>query len=238
MNPLSDLRIRIFADGGDKAGMVELYKNPFIKGFTTNQTLLRKAGVKDYRAFAKEVLEAIPDRPVSFGVLSDDFIEMERQALEIAGWGENVYVKIPVTNTRGDSSADLVRRLALRGVKQNVTALLTLDQVQEIRPSLAGGPPSYISIFAGRIGDTGRDPMALMAAAVNMLRPYPLIELIWASPRELFNIFQAEAVGCHIITVTHDILQKLFLVGRDLQDYSLETVKMFYEDARKARYSV
>ena len=238
MNALSDLRVKIFADGADIAGMLELYRNPMIKGFTTNPTLMQKAGISDYRAFAREVLRAIPHRPISFEVFSDEFAEMERQALEIAGWGESVYVKIPITNTRGESSADLARRLARAGVKLNVTALLTLEQVRAVADWLAGGPLSYVSVFAGRVADTGRDPVPLMSAAVELLRRYPNLELIWASPRELLNIFQADAIGCHVITVTYDVLRKLGLIGKDLLEYSLETVKMFHDDAEKAGYSI
>ena len=238
MNALSDLRVKIFADGADIAGMLELYRNPMIKGFTTNPTLMQKAGISDYRAFAREVLRAIPHRPISFEVFSDEFAEMERQALEIAGWGESVYVKIPITNTRGESSGDLARRLARAGVKLNVTALLTLEQVRAVADWLAGGPLSYVSVFAGRVADTGRDPVPLMSAAVELLRRSPNLELIWASPRELLNIFQADAIGCHVITVTYDVLRKLGLIGKDLLEYSLETVKMFHDDAEKAGYSI
>ncbi|MGH7380686.1 MAG: transaldolase [Candidatus Methylomirabilales bacterium] len=236
MKTLSTLKVKIFADGADKAGMLEMYRNPLIKGFTTNPTLMRKAGVTDYQAFALDILRAIHDRPISFEVFSDDFAEMERQARKIATWGENVYVKIPVTNTWGGSSAGLVHDLAQAGVKLNVTALLTLDQVRDVSAALAEGPAAYVSVFAGRVADTGRDPVSLMAAAVELVRMYPNIQLIWASPRELFNIFQADAIGCHIITATNDILKKLDLVGRDLQEYSLDTVKMFYEDAVKVGY--
>jgi len=236
MKGLADLRVKIFADGADKAGMLELYRNPLIKGFTTNPTLMRKAGVSDYRAFAQEIIAAIPDRPISFEAFSDEFDEMERQALEISSWGDNVYVKIPVTNTRGRSSCDLVRRLVRAGVRLNVTAMMTLDQVRDISQCLLEGPSCFLSVFAGRIADTGHDPVPLMAAAVELLRPYPNLELIWASPRELLNIFQADAVRCHIITVTHDVLKKLPLVGKDLHEYSLDTVKMFYDDARQAGY--
>lgn len=238
MTPLADLKVKIFADGADNAGMLELSRNPLIKGFTTNPTLMRKAGVSDYQAFALEILRAIPDRPISFEVFSDDFGEMERQAHKIAGWGENVYVKIPVTNTQGESSAKLVHDLARAGVKLNVTALTALDQVCEMSTALAGGPPAIVSVFAGRVADTGRDPVPIMAAAVELLRPYPNIELIWASPRELLNIFQADAIGCHIITVTSDILKKLHLVGKNLHEYSLDTVKMFHDDAVKAGYTL
>jgi transaldolase len=235
---LASLRVKVFADGADKAGILEMARRPYISGFTTNPTLMRKAGVTDYRAFASEILAALPDRPISFEVFSDEFSEMERQAREIASWGSQVYVKIPVTNTRGEASYDLVQRLAAAGIKLNVTALMTLQQVREVSAALAGGPPACVSVFAGRIADTGRDPVPLMAAAVKLLRPYPHEELIWASPRELLNIFQADAIGCHIITVTNDVLAKLSLVGKDLNDYSLDTVRMFYEDARRAGYSL
>lgn len=238
MKSLGDLKVKIFADGAEPEAMLELYRNPVIKGFTTNPTLMRKAGIQDYRAFALDILRAIPDRPISFEVFADGFGEMERQAVEIASWGPNVYVKIPITNTRGEGSNDLVRHLARQGVKVNVTALLTLDQVREISECLADGPAAYVSVFAGRVADTGRDPVPMMAAAVELLRPYPNVELIWASPRELLNIFQADEVECHIITVTHDVLKKVSLIGKDLYGYSLETVKMFYEDGQKAGYTL
>jgi transaldolase len=207
-----------------------------IKGFTTNPTLMCKAGITDYRAFAKDILQAIPDRLISFEVLSDEFKEMERQAMEIAGWGASVYVKIPVTNTHREASYELVYRLSRAGVKLNITALMTLAQVREVAARVANDTSCYISVFAGRIADTGRDPCPLMAAAVELLRPYPNLQLIWASPRELLNIFQADAVGCHVITVTNDLLKKLDLVGKDLDEYSLDTVKMFFEDAQGAGY--
>ena len=238
MKSIDQLAVKIFADGADVAGMLELYAKPYIKGFTTNPTLMRKAGISDYRAFARQVVQAIPDRPISFEVFSDDFREMERQAEEIAGWGGNVYVKIPVTNTRRESACDLVSRLSHSGVKLNVTALLTLDQVHDVTAAVAGGAPACVSVFAGRIADTGRDPVPLMAAAVEMLRRAPNAELIWASPRELLNIFHAETVGCHIITVSHDILKKLTLIGHDLCEYSLDTVKMFYNDAQQAGFTL
>lgn len=238
MSSLADLTVKIFADGADKAGMLEMYNMPLIQGFTTNPTLMRKAGVNDYQAFVRDVVEAIPDRPISFEVFSDEFDAMEQQALEISSWGENINVKIPVTNTKKQPSYELVRRLARAGVKLNVTALMTLEQVREVSHALADAPPSYISVFAGRIADTGRDPVPIMAAAVELLRPFPHQELIWASPRELLNIFQANDVGCHIITATNDILKKLFLVGKDLHDYSLDTVKMFYNDAQQAGYQL
>jgi transaldolase len=235
---VAELTVKLFADGADAAGMRELYRNHLVQGFTTNPTLMRKVGVTDYRAFARDILQAIPDRPISFEVFSDEFAEMKRQALEISQWGPNVYVKIPITNTRGESSYGLVRRLADDGVKVNVTAMLPLDQVVDILPALENAASAYVSIFAGRIADTGRDPVPIMTAAVELLRPYPNVELIWASPRELLNVFQADAIGCHIITATHDILHKLHLVGKDLHAYSLDTVKMFYEDAQKGGYTL
>lgn len=236
MTPINKLNVKIFADGADKAGMLEMYAKSFIKGFTTNPTLMRKAGITDYKAFAREILQAIPDRPISFEVFSDEFPEMERQAMEIAGWGDNVYVKIPVTNTRRHPCYELVRKLTKRGAKVNVTALMALEQVRDVVAVLDSETPSYVSVFAGRVADTGRDPVPLMAAAVDLLKTRPKAELIWASPRELFNIFQADAIGCHVITVTNDTLKKLVLVGHDLHDYSLDTVKMFYEDAKGAGF--
>lgn len=238
MAGVAGLKIRIFADGADLGGMLELYRRPYIQGFTTNPTLMRKAGVSDYEKFAREVLAAIPDRPISFEVFSDEFDEMRRQAEKIARWGANVYVKIPVTNTRRESSAALVRELARSGVKLNVTALLSLAQVREMGAALAGGPPACVSVFAGRVADTGVDPVPLMAQALEILKPAPNAELLWASPRELLNLFQADALGCPIITVTSDILKKLELVGKDLDDYSLETVRMFRDDAVKAGYKL
>jgi transaldolase len=235
---LMNLCIKIFADGAELPGMLALYRQPHIKGFTTNPTLMRKAGVTNYRAFAHDVLTAIPDRPISFEVFSDDFGEMERQAREIATWGKHVYVKVPVTNTSRKPAYDLIHRLSHAGVKVNVTAVMTVDQVRELAAVLEGGAPSNVSMFAGRIADTGRDPVPLVAEAVEILGAVPSVELIWASPRELLNIFQADAVGCHIVTVTSDILRKLSLIGKDLAAYSLETVKMFYEDAKAARYSL
>ena len=232
------LKVKIFADGADRAGMLEMYAKPWIKGFTTNPTLMRKAGLSDYRAFAREILAAIPDRPISFEVFSDEFSEMERQAKEIAAWGHNVYVKIPVTNTRREPANALIRRLSHAGVKVNVTAIMTLGQVRDVAAAVDGGAPSCVSVFAGRVADTGVDPVPLMAAAVELLRPVPTAELIWASPRELLNVFQAESVGCHIITVTNDVLKKLSLVGKDLADYSLDTVKMFFNDAKAAGFTL
>ena len=238
MQRLEDLKVKVFADGANLAEMVELYKNPLIKGFTTNPTLMRQAGISHYQQFAKDVLKAIPDRPISFEVFSDEFEEMERQAFQIGSWGKNVFVKIPVTNTRAEPSYELVQRLSKAGVQVNVTAVMTLQQVREIAACLDGSPAAYISVFAGRIADTGRDPLSIMRSAVEILKDLPQVELIWASPRELLNIFHAESVGCHVITVTHDVLKKANLVGKDLGEYSLDTVKMFYEDARKAGYSL
>jgi transaldolase len=238
MQTLQAFRIQIFADGADIAGMLEMAGKPYIAGFTTNPTLMRKAGVVDYRAFAREIITAIPNRPLSFEVFSDEFAEMERQAYEIASWGDLVYVKVPVTNTRAEPSYRLIRRLSEAGVKLNVTALMTLEQVREVSDALAGGPASYISVFAGRVADTGRDPVPMMAAAVELMRPHPQQSLIWASPRELLNIFHADSIGCHVITVTNDILKKLDLIGKDLADYSLDTVKMFYRDAQQAGYAL
>jgi len=238
MPDITSFRVKIFADGADRASILELADNPWIRGFTTNPTLMRQAGITDYASFGKSLARAIPDRPFSFEVLSDEFDEMERQALEIATWGDNVYVKIPITDTRSRNSAALVKRLAQSGVKVNVTALMTLDQVDAVVPSLRHGPPSCISIFAGRIADAGHDPLPILCGALARIRAYPQIELIWASPRELFNVVQADAIGCHIITVTHDLLKKLPLLGRDLTEYSLDTVKMFVNDARAANFTL
>jgi transaldolase len=235
---VDSLKVKIFADGADLAGMLEMARKPWIAGLTTNPTLMRKAGITDYRAFAREVLQAIPDKPISFEVFSDDCLEMERQANEIASWGDNVYVKIPVTNTGSESCCPLVKRLAEAGVKQNVTALMTLRQVREVSEALGDGPSSYVSVFAGRIADTGRDPLPIMTEALRILSNFPRQELIWASPRELLNVFQADAIGCHVITVTNDVLKKLGLVGKDLDEYSLETVKMFRDDAVAAGFSL
>jgi transaldolase len=235
---LNRLSVKIFADGADKAGMLGIYMKPYIKGLTTNPTLMRKAGIANYRAFAKDVLLEIIDKPVCFEVLADDFEEMERQALEIAGWADNVFVKIPVTNTKGESCGPLVKRLADRRVKLNVTAIMTLAQVREVMAALNCATASYVSVFAGRIADTGRDPVPMMAKAVEILKANANTELVWASSREIFNIFQADAIGCHVITVTEDILKKLSLLGYDLTEYSLDTVKMFYDDARGAGFSL
>jgi transaldolase len=238
MKKVEELKVKIFADGADKAGMLEMYEKPFVKGLTTNPTLMKKAGITDYRAFCKDILTSINDKPLSFEVFSDDFDEMERQALEIAGWGDNVYVKIPITNTKQETCYALVEKLANQKVKLNVTALMTLDQVRNVVVSLDPNIPSYVSVFAGRIADTGYDPVPLMTSAVEILKVAPAAELIWASPRELLNIFQADEIGCHVITVTNDILKKLSLVGYDLDEYSLDTVKMFYADAVAAGFKL
>lgn len=233
---ISALRVKIFADGADKRRILELAANPLIAGFTTNPTLMKQAGVTDYEEFARDVLDAIPDRPFSFEVFSDDFDEMYVQARTIASWGDNVYVKIPVTNTRGDSAANLAHQLTRDGVKVNFTALLTAAQVEQGIEALAGGAPSCISVFAGRIADAGTDPLPTMRNAVALMAREPRMELIWASPREVLNILQADEIGCHIITVTPDLFKKLNVVGKDLTDYSLDTVRMFYRDATDAGF--
>jgi transaldolase len=238
MKSVDQLNVQIFADGADKAGMLEMYTKPFIKGFTTNPTLMRKAGIPEYEAFAREILAAIPDRPISFEVFADDFAEMERQARRITTWGKHVSVKIPITNTKRESSIPLVRKLSHEGIALNVTAMFTLEQVQAVVNAVRGGARCYVSVFAGRIADTGADPVPMMAEAVKRLKSAPNTELIWASPRELLNIIQADDIGCHVITVTNDILKKLSLIGKDLDQYSLETVKMFYEDGKAAGYKL
>ena len=238
MSDIEKLKVKLFADGADLGGIKEMAANPLIAGFTTNPTLMKKAGVADYKVFAHQVLGVVGGRPISFEVFADDFAEMEKQALEIASWGKNVNVKVPVTNTRGEFCGPLVERLSRAGVQLNVTAVMTLDQVKRVTDKLAADTPAIVSVFAGRIADTGRDPVPLMAEAVKILKSRPKAELIWASPRELLNVFQADAVGCHIITATNDILKKLSLVGKDLDAYSLETVEMFYKDASAAGYSI
>lgn len=238
MKTVEQLNIKIFADGANKEGMLEMNAKPFIKGLTTNPTLMNKAGIRDYKSFALEILSEIKDKSISFEVFSDDFTDMERQAGEIASWGDNVYVKIPITNTKRETCYALVEKLASQKIKVNVTALMTVAQVRDVMTVLQPDVPSYISVFAGRIADTGRDPVPLMKEAVDLLKPSPSAELIWASPRELLNIFQADSIGCHIITVTNDILKKLSQVGYDLDEYSLDTVKMFYSDARAAGYTL
>ena len=238
MRTIDDLKVQIFADGADRAGMLEMYRNPQIKGFTTNPTLMRKAGISDYEAFARQIVADIPDRHLSFEVFSDDFAEMEYQAHCITTWGENVYVKIPVTNTLGQSSMPLVKSLARSGVKLNVTAIFTLEQVREVCRALGGHAPAVVSVFAGRVADTGRDPVPLMAEAKSICQRFEHCELLWASPRELLNIFQADEVGCDIITVSNDLLKKLDCVGKDLDEFSLETVKMFRTDALRAGFTL
>lgn len=237
MNPLHELSVKIFADGADRCDMLELYRNPLIKGFTTNPSLMRKSGVMDYEGFARAILAEITDLPVSFEVFADDFAAMENQARWIATWGDNVYVKVPVCNPRGRSTAPLLRSLARSGVKLNVTAVFTLDQVRAVVRALDSDTPAVISVFAGRVADTGRDPMPLMTAARAEIETTPNIELLWASPRELLNIFQAEETGCHIITVGNDLLKKLDCIGKDLVQFSQETVQMFHRDAQLARYT-
>jgi transaldolase len=232
----SGLRIKVFADGADLEGILELAANPVVCGFTTNPTLMRKAGIEDYEGFARKVLDHVTDRPISFEVCADDFDEMRRQAHRLSSWGPNVYVKIPVTNTEGISSSSLIADLTADGLHLNVTGILTLAQVQEVTGPLSESSGAVVSVFAGRVADTGRDPVPLMATAVELLRPYPSLELLWASPREVINVCQAESVGCHIITVTHDLLKKLGGLGRSLEEVSLETVRMFYRDAVDAGY--
>lgn len=232
-------KIKIFSDGADKASMLEMSKNPNIQGLTTNPSLMKKAGVKDYRSFCKDILSEIKDKPISFEVFADDFKEMKRQGLEINGWGSNVYVKIPITNSEGESSIALIKDLAHQGVKLNVTAILTLRQVIETCEALKGGAPSVVSVFAGRIADTGRDPMPLMSAASEICRGADKnIELLWASSREALNIVQAEQVGCHIITATSDLIKKMSMYNKDLNLLSLETVRMFRTDAESVGYTL
>lgn len=238
MPGLNSLRVKIYADGANIDRILALAANPLIKGFTTNPTLMRKAGVIDYEAFAQALLRKIPDRPVSFEVFADDFAEMERQAHTIASWGRNVYVKIPVTNTRREFAGPLIERLTAEAVAVNVTANLSLDQVRRVARHLAPDTPSVVSVFAGRVADTGVDPVPLMREAAKLLQRLPKAELLWASPRELLNIFHAESAGCHIITATDEILKKLPMVGKDLEAFSLETVEMFHRDAAAAGYGI
>jgi transaldolase len=236
MTAADKLKVQIFADGADKAGMVEMYRNPHVKGFTTNPSLMRKAGVTDYEAAAKDIVAAIPGRSISFEVFADEFAEMERQARRITTWGKHVSVKIPITNTRQESALPMIRKLSQEGIALNVTALFTLDQVQAVVDAVKGGAPCFVSVFAGRIADTGVDPVPMMAESVKRLAVAPNTALIWASPRELLNIFQADEIGCQVITVTNDIIKRLSLVGKDLVGYSLDTVKAFYEDGKAAGY--
>ena len=230
--------IKLFADGADKAGILEMYQNPKIDGFTTNPTLMRKAGITDYVAFAKDLLREIPDKPISFEVFADEFDEMERQAFEIAGWGKNVYVKIPVMNTKRQASYDLVQKLSQAGVQLNITAMMTLEQVNKVAEAVQGGASCFVSVFAGRIADTGVDPILVMQEALVLLKSAQNAELLWASPREVLNVYQAESIGCHIITATNDILKKLNLKDKDLTDFSQETVQMFYNDAQAAGFNL
>jgi transaldolase len=232
------LRIKVFADGADLKGMLDQTSNPMVKGFTTNPTLMRQAGITDYKGFAQQVLKAITVLPVSFEVFADDFPTMLDQAREIASWGSNVYVKIPVTNTKGDFAGPLISQLAQAGVKLNVTALMTNDQVKRVTDALSEKVPAIISVFAGRIADTGRDPIPLMQEALTIMKPRPNAELLWASPREVLNIYQADEIGCHIITVTNDLVKKLALAAKDLDLYSRETVAMFYKDATAAGFRI
>jgi len=234
----SCFKIKIFADGADLENILALAKNPLISGYTTNPTLMRKAGIKDYVEFAKKVLEHITTEPVSFEVFADEFGEMERQAREIASWGENVYVKVPITNTKAESSFELIRQLSAEGIKLNVTAIMTIPQIEGLVEVLDPGTPAVVSVFAGRIADTGRDPIPVMSRSIEILKSKRLAEVLWASPREVLNIFQADEVGCHIITVTPDLIKKLDSAGKSLEDFSLETVKMFFGDALSAGYSI
>ena len=238
MKGLEALRTKIFADGADLAGMLDLSRQPFISGFTTNPTLMRKAGVSDYVGFAHEVLRHIRDVPVSFEVFADDLPTIEAQAREIAAWGDNVYVKIPVTNTKGESAAPVVERLSRDGAKLNVTAVFTEEQVTDICAALDPAVPAIVSVFAGRIADTGRDPLPAMSKALDILAARPRAELLWASPREVFNLFQAHEIGCHIITMTSDQLGKLSLRGKSLEEFSRETVQMFHDDAHAAGFDI
>jgi transaldolase len=239
MQGLENLNVKIFADGADLEGMFSLYRNPLIKGLTTNPTLMRKAGIQDYESFAKDALAFIKDKPISFEVFSDEFLEMKRQALKIRDWQQNVYVKIPITNSRGETSIPLIRKLAQARVQLNVTAILTLKQVREVGAALHPDVPAVVSVFAGRIADTGRDPVPLMSASKILLEELPKAELLWASVREVLNLIQADDCGCHIVTVPHDILNKaLKLVGTDLELLSLDTVKMFAQDAERAGFQL
>jgi transaldolase len=238
MKKVEDLKIKIFSDGADRKDMLDMNSNTFIKGLTTNPSLMKKAGIKDYEAFAKDILSVIKEKPISFEVFSDEFDEMEKQAARIASWADNVYVKIPITNTKKASSAELIKRLAKRKVKLNITAIMNIDQVKTIMPVLNHEVPSIISVFAGRIADTGRDPIPLMKNCLIEIKKNSKAELLWASSRELLNIFQADQIGCNVITVTKEIIKKLQIVGYGLEDYSLDTVKAFYKDALDANFKI
>ena len=238
MKKIEDLKVKIFSDGADKEDMLNMASKTFIRGLTTNPTLMKKAGIKDYETFAKDILSTIKEKPISFEVFSDDFDEMEKQAMKITSWADNVYVKIPVTNTKKESSKELIKRLVEKKVKLNITAIMTLDQVKTVLSVLDNKVPSIISVFAGRIADTGKDPISLMKECLTEMKINPKSELLWASPRELLNIIQADQIGCHIITATKDITKKLKLANYDLEDYSLDTVKMFYKDAVDAGFKI
>lgn len=238
MTKIDVLKIKIFADGADLEDIRSLYKNSIIKGFTTNPTLMRKAGISDYEAFGREVLKSVPDRPVSLEVFADDFNEMIAQGMVISSWGKNVNVKIPISNTKGEFAGPVIKALSDKGVIVNVTAIMTVEQVKKVAECLNPNVSAIVSVFAGRIADTGVDPLEHMARCRATLSHLPKAELLWASPRELLNIFHADEVGCHIITATKDVLAKLSLVGRDLEEYSLDTVKMFYRDATSAGFSI
>ena len=238
MKKIEDLKVKIFSDGADKKDMLDMNSKTFIKGLTTNPTLMKKASIKDYETFAKDILSTIKEKPISFEVFSDDFNEMEKQAMKITRWADNVYVKIPITNTKKESSKELIKRLAEKKVKLNITAIMTLDQVKTVLSVLENKVPSIISVFAGRIADTGRDPIPLMNDCLKEMKINSKSELLWASPRELLNIIQADQIGCHIITVTKDIIKKLQFTNYNLEDYSLDTVKMFYNDAVDAGFKI
>ena len=238
MKKIEDLKIKIFSDGADKKEMLDMNSKTLIKGFTTNPSLMKKTGIKNYEAFAKDILSIIKEKPISFEVFSDDFDEMERQAMKIASWANNVYVKIPITNTKKQNSAKLIKRLSEKKVKLNITAIMTLDQVKTVVKILDKKIPNIISVFAGRIADTGRDPIPIMKDCLNEMKNYPNSELLWASSRELLNIIQSDNIGCHIITVTNDIINKLELINFDLEEYSLNTVKTFYKDASEANFKI
>ena len=238
MKKIEDLKVKIFSDGADKEDMLDMASKTFIRGLTTNPTLMKKAGIKDYEMFAKDILSTIKEKPISFEVFSDDFDEMEKQAMKITSWADNVYVKIPVTNTKKKSSKELIKRLVEKKIKLNITAIMTLDQVKTVLSVLDNKVPSIISVFAGRIADTGKDPIPLMKECLTEMKINPKSELLWASPRELLNIIQADQIGCHIITATKDIIKKLKLANYDLEDYSLDTVKMFYKDAVEAGFKI
>ena len=238
MEKIEDLKVKIFSDGADKEDMLDMASKTFIRGLTTNPSLMKKAGIKNYEAFAKDILSTIKEKSISFEVFSDDFDEMEKQAMKITSWADNVYVKIPVTNTKKESSKELIKRLVEKKVKLNITAIMTLDQVKTVLSVLDNKVPSIISVFAGRIADTGKDPVPLMKECLTEMKINPKSELLWASPRELLNIIQADQIGCHIITATKDIINKLKLANYDLEDYSLDTVKMFYKDAVDAGFKI